>query len=111
MTRWATIDTPFARIDYLHEGQLRRKVVGPYWIQKNSMGPGYEIMGMLSLPDGTMPSVATVCRAVDMLNRRHWHPHHNGKVWYGFRTVLDAQVFAKDKMGEPNLKYVRRRKW
>lgn len=66
-----------------------------YYVRKGSAsdGPGWFIFGRNSekygtLPDGKGAYVANVCQPI---GPRRYHPHWNGPVSYGFRTMREAQ--------------------
>lgn len=69
-----------------------------YFVSKGdgSDGPGWFIFGRNSekygtLPDGKGAYVAKVCQPI---GPRRYHPHWNGPVSYGFRTMREAQRIA-----------------
>jgi hypothetical protein len=92
MTHFATLETPAKANLYTADGRI---ISTPCRVQRNAHGPGYEVMGTVYLPSGLKPSATVIAQALTPKLKPRWHPHYNGRVVYGYRTIRDAQDAAR----------------
>lgn len=79
-------------IGALYDG---RTIAAPFTVQRNSFGPGWEIMGTVYLASGAKPSATVRARAIMPIVQTHHSRNWNGLVAYGYRTRRDALEAAK----------------